>query len=555
MIEPTDHELLARFARNGDEAAFAALVARHVNLVYSAALRFSGDCHHAEEITQAVFIILSRKAGGISAKAVLSGWLYQTARLTAANFMKELRRRQIREHEVYMQSTLNQADPAESWKEIAPVLDGAMNSLREADRDAVLLRFFENKTLADVGAALGVSEDAARVRVNRALEKLHRLLSKQGVTLGATVLAAALAANAVQAAPAGLAAAISTATLAGTTSAISSAVAASTHLTAKTILMTTIQKTILTLTITVLAGAGVYEAVQSSRLREQNQQQQQAQDALAAQLQQLQEENTKLAGQNAEAGARQNLAEAQLNELQKARGQASQARKAVEEMQQMQLPANSQPQTTETRPNMSGMISMSYQMRKGEQQEKLNRMATALNLSDAQKQAIAAIMNKRMDSDFQSFSNVLSGSRSVADLAKMHNSDQKADDSEIKALLSPAQMSAYQELQDNEALDNAKSRVANMMKIEGMELTQDQQDRIRLAYMQNTLPSASPDPQASNTEEAYVSAEKQALDARLKVLQNIMTPEQLLLYQQHEQKLMDRGIQMFRMLSPQNPTK
>src|SRR5215471_17281051 len=262
MTEMADHELLALFAGNGDEAAFAALVSRHVNLVYSAALRFTGDNHHAEEITQAVFLILSRKAGAISSSVVLSGWLYQAARLTAANFLKEHRRRQIREQEAYMQSTPNPTDAGEAWKEIAPMLDAAMGSLRPADRDALLLRFFENKSLADVGAALRVSEDAARVRISRALEKLHRLLTKQGATLGVSAVAAALAANAVQAAPAGLAGAIATATLAGTTGALSTTLAASTHLTAKAIIMTTIQKSLIALTVTALAGAGVYEAVQ-----------------------------------------------------------------------------------------------------------------------------------------------------------------------------------------------------------------------------------------------------------------------------------------------------
>src|ERR1035441_3592843 len=105
MPELDDHELLSEFARNESEAAFAALVARYVNLVYSTALRFAGNPHHAEEITQAVFIILARKAGKLSPRTVLSGWLYQTARLTAANVVKGEIRRQHREQEAYMQST------------------------------------------------------------------------------------------------------------------------------------------------------------------------------------------------------------------------------------------------------------------------------------------------------------------------------------------------------------------------------------------------------------------------------------------------------------------
>ena len=154
MAEPTDHELLAEFARTGAETAFATLVRRHVNLVYSTARRFTSDTHLAEEIAQAVFIVLARKAGGISPRVVLSGWLYQTARLTAANAVKQNLRRQQREQEAYMQSTLTPPEADDAWKQIAPLLDDAMGGLNERDRNAVVLRFFENQTLAQVGAAL-----------------------------------------------------------------------------------------------------------------------------------------------------------------------------------------------------------------------------------------------------------------------------------------------------------------------------------------------------------------------------------------------------------------
>src|SRR5271157_4201747 len=124
MTEMDDHELLGEYTRSASEVAFAALVTRHVNLVYSAALRFTGNPHHAEEVTQAVFVILARRAGGFRRGVVLSGWLYQTARLTAANFVKGEIRRQKREQEAYMQSTLNEPDTA-GWQQIAPLLDEA----------------------------------------------------------------------------------------------------------------------------------------------------------------------------------------------------------------------------------------------------------------------------------------------------------------------------------------------------------------------------------------------------------------------------------------------
>src|SRR5215467_2595707 len=212
MAHRTDHELLAEFVKNGSESAFSALVARYVNLVYSTAFRHANNPHHAEEITQAAFILLARKAGSISSKAVLSGWLYQAARLSAANYRRDNQRRQQREQQAIMESALN-VPADEPWKLIAPILDEAMNALGITDRDAVLLRYFESKPLAEVGTALGVSEAAAEKRVSRALERLRGLLAKQGVVLGGTAIAGAVSANAVQAAPAALTASSTAAAL------------------------------------------------------------------------------------------------------------------------------------------------------------------------------------------------------------------------------------------------------------------------------------------------------------------------------------------------------
>ena len=171
MPETDDITLLKQFAETDSEPAFAGIVSRHLNLVYSTALRATGNAHAAQEISQAVFIILARKAKSLGAKAVLSGWLHRTARLTAANHVRGEIRRQKREQETFMQSTLNETAD-ETWRQIAPVLDEAISKLGAKDRDAIVLRFFENKSLGEVGAALGASEDAAKMRVNRALEKL-----------------------------------------------------------------------------------------------------------------------------------------------------------------------------------------------------------------------------------------------------------------------------------------------------------------------------------------------------------------------------------------------
>ena len=214
MHKLDDHALLRQYVEQNSEAAFAALVTRHVDKVYSVALRHTRNAHAAEEITQAVFVILAKKSGRLGGKVILTGWLYETARLTALTFIRSEIRRACREQEAYMQTALNKNE-SEAWPHIAPLLDAALAGLSAADRHAVVLRYFDGKSLGEVGAALGASEDAAKKRVTRAVEKLRRFFTTRGVTLTATVLTATISANSVQAAPLGLAATV-TATAKGT---------------------------------------------------------------------------------------------------------------------------------------------------------------------------------------------------------------------------------------------------------------------------------------------------------------------------------------------------
>jgi uncharacterized protein (TIGR03435 family) len=204
-MQADDMDLVRQFALSGSEEAFAALVRRHVNLVYSVALRQLGNPHDAEEVAQAVFIILARKAPELRAGTVLSGWLYQTARLTSANFQRAASRRRHREQEAFMQFAEN-SDPDVSWQRLSPLLEEAMARLGQKERDAVVLRFFENRTVREVGAALGLEEAAAQKRVNRATDKLRAFFVRRGVQVSTVTLLASLGTHAVQAAPAELAA-------------------------------------------------------------------------------------------------------------------------------------------------------------------------------------------------------------------------------------------------------------------------------------------------------------------------------------------------------------
>jgi RNA polymerase sigma factor (sigma-70 family) len=253
MQTKSDAQLLGEYAKQRSEQAFAEIVARHTDLVYSVACRQTGSSDLAHEVAQMVFTDLARKASTLPRAVLLTGWLYEAARFAAANAIRGERRRLVREQKALaMQDPAHESTPG--WEQLCPVLDDAMGDLCAADRNAILLRYFKNQDFQTVGLALGVSDTAAQRRVSRAVEHLRKFFAKRGVAAGASGLVVVIAANAVQAAPAGLAGTLSTA-----------ATATATAITAKAIAMTVTKKVLLTAVLAAVVGTGIYEARQASK--------------------------------------------------------------------------------------------------------------------------------------------------------------------------------------------------------------------------------------------------------------------------------------------------
>jgi RNA polymerase sigma factor (sigma-70 family) len=324
-----DDELLQRYAESRCEGSFTELVKRYVDLVYSAALRqVGGDAHLAHDVTQSVFIDLARKAGSLSGRTVLAGWLYTSAHYAAAKVVRTEQRWRAREQEANsMREISSESDVEPSWEELRPVIDEAMHELNQGERHAVLLRFFEKRQLGEVGAKLGVSEDAARKRVDRALEKLRGLLERRGVTSTSAALVVILGANTVAAAPVGMAASIAGAAIAST------AVSTGGTLTILKIMAMSKLKVGL-LGAVVVAGVATPLVIQNhsqSKLRAENQELRQQNTQLSEQMTPLSAENARLSNLIAQATEYQLGQQSQSNELLKLRGEVARLRQDARE--------------------------------------------------------------------------------------------------------------------------------------------------------------------------------------------------------------------------------
>ncbi len=281
MNNLSDQELLREYVSKGSEPAFAELVQRHVNFVYSVALRMVDDSHEAEDIAQNVFIALNKQARELIDHPVLSGWLHRTARNLSINSVRSATRRRTREQNAVAMNELHSSESDAQWIDVAPVLDVALGELNDTERDAVLLRYFERKPASEIANVLGISSEAAQKRVNRGIDRLRELFAKRGVAVAASGLAGLLTANAVQGAPAGLAATIASATFGGAGAHVSSAAVVT-----KTVFMTTIQKALVGAVLAVAIGAALYQTQQCVDMSQQTQKLLQQQASLSARVQQ-----------------------------------------------------------------------------------------------------------------------------------------------------------------------------------------------------------------------------------------------------------------------------
>jgi RNA polymerase sigma factor (sigma-70 family) len=266
----SENVLLRDYVEKHSEAAFAELVRRYVDFVYSTARRMVGNEQAAQDVTQSVFVALARDARKLIRRPVLSGWLHCTSRNIAANALRSDARRRARELQAAIMNESQSDQPGDLWERIAPQIDAALGELSRSDRDAILLRYFQNKSIREVAQILQTTESAAHKRVNRSVERLRKIIAKHGVVAGVSGLTVAISANAVQQAPTWMAAASSSAGL------------LSIQTSTKGIVTTLIQKILATTAVVAIVGSAGYALKLRSDLLSLSQQE----SLLAAQLEQ-----------------------------------------------------------------------------------------------------------------------------------------------------------------------------------------------------------------------------------------------------------------------------
>ena len=560
----TDQQLIRDYTGSRSEPAFAELVRRHVDFVYSAALRMVRDAHLAEDVTQGVFVALAQTASRLTDRPTLSGWLHRTTQNLAANAVRTDVRRRAREQEAAAMNELLSAEPDPGWEHIAPHLDAALGELSEGDREALLLRYFQRQSAGEMAQTLGISDEAAQKRVSRAVERLRECFAKRGVAVGASGLVAGISVNAVQAAPAGLALTITTsAALGGTT-------LAATATATKAIAMTVLQKAVITATIAAAVGTGIYEARQASTMRSQVQALQQQQAPLAEQLTQLQNENDRLSNLVAQPKASQALPQAQLNELLRLRSQATAAQQNSRELARLKTTLAQQTgQMPDYLTNAMALgLATANKWKQKDALARLSRLKQMLNLSGDQEQAIGTIMTNNIQRQAQYALDRMSG-KSTPEQTQAQAGALVDEQAEIKALLTPEQLAAYPgyvQAEKTTAANNSAASDAGQIASD-FSLPKDQQEKLRgLLYQMNmkepdsalnlqAITQAGRSGKIADALNMSVELQKQQLEEKLKILAGFLSPEQTTTYRQEQMDRIDKLAGAMKMFTPRKPAE
>jgi RNA polymerase sigma factor (sigma-70 family) len=531
-----DTELLRRYVEERSEHSFTELVQEHLNLVYSAALReTNGDGAQAEDVSQAVFTELARKAPRLLGHPSLAGWLYTTVRRMAANWRRADQHRRHREEEAQsMNELLSDDSPNEAWQRIQPVLDDALHELKEADREALVLRFLEDRPLREVGTRLGLKENAARMRVDRALEKLRGLLARRGITSTASGLAAALAIGVVTPAPTALAATIASTALA------SGAAAGSTTLTLmKLMSMTTVKVSLIGALVVAGVAVPAWQQTRLHRAQSENaklraqEAESRAQETEVADLRSEVERLRKVEADQAELERlRQWKAQTQ-PELLRLRGMAGVARRANVEAEQLRAQLARQASEGGTNPITGAMADAMKLAMEQQVHGRLSRLTASLHLTPEQAQAARDILTRQARATSAGMQQVFWGKFDKDELTRL-GKDAGDPDTQIKALLTPDQKAAYPNYQQEEAAYNAR-QAANTELVQlqsSLDLTSEQEDKVFAALYEVSLNQLTGSSRPTTTNQ--VEAMQWVFDQKAKALESALTPTQLETYRQQQ---------------------
>lgn len=478
MHEPTDLQLLRGYATTGSEAAFRELVARHTDFVFSAARRQVESSDLAGDLAQGVFTDLARKARALAekmpAESSLAGWLHRCTRYAALNHLRDTRRRENNERQA-MEQLLTNTAIAPDWELIRPLLDDALNSLGDDDREALLLRYFKNQDFRAVGQTLGVSDDTAQKRVSRAVERLCAIFAQRKVTIGAGGLAVLISANAVQAAPAGLATTISAAALLTGTAVHTSTIIAAT----KTIAMTTMQKTLITAALAAAVGTGIYKTVQAHSLQRQVQTLQQMQADWGGQIQSLQRERNdatnRLAGLLAEnARFKSNLHQ---SELLKLRGKVDVLRQEKNTLasQSVISKASADPGTWKAMREQNKLVMAGVYF----------DLDKRLKLTPEQTEQFNDLLANHIMDKMELITQTLHDGRSQAEVRQIFSADETAFAGKVQTLLGDEAMTQYLDYTKNLASRRFVSSFADSLTGDAATI-EDKKNQLRQALQQAT---------------------------------------------------------------------